>query len=143
MIEIIKNKRASFDYEFLETFTAGIILQGFEIKSIREHKVNLKDSFCFFVDNQLYSNFHISEHENAQFYKHDPKRNKKLLLTKNELKKLSKSVKIKGLTIIPYRIFINDKSLAKIDIAICRGKKLYDKKESIKERDLDRDLKNY
>ena len=143
MIEIIKNKKASFDYEFLEIFTAGIILQGFEIKSIREHKTNLNDSFCFFVDNQLYSNFHISEHSNAQFYKHDPKRNKKLLLTKNELKKLSKSVKIKGLTIIPYRIFINDKSLAKIDIAICRGKKLYDKKNSIKERDLDRDLKNY
>jgi SsrA-binding protein len=132
----IKNKRASFDYEFLENFTAGIVLYGTEIKSIRAGKANLGDSYCFFQDNELWvKNLHISEYENRGYSGHDPVRTRKLLLNRKELNKLRRKSQEKGLTIIAKRMFLSPNGYAKIDIALARGKKEYDKRESIKEKD--------
>ena len=114
----IENRRAKFDYQFLETFTAGLVLKGTEIKSIREGKANLNESYCYFKNNELYiKNMHITEYSEASFYNHEPMRERKLLLNKQELNKLLKKVKDLGLTIIPIRLFINDKGFAKLDIA--------------------------
>lgn len=132
----IKNKRASFDYEFLESFTAGIVLYGTEIKSIRAGKANLVDSYCYFQSNELWvKNLHISEYANRGYAGHDPMRTRKLLLTRRELNKLKRKAQEKGLTIIAKRIYIAENGYAKIDIALARGKKEYDKRESIKEKD--------
>ncbi|RZK50188.1 MAG: SsrA-binding protein SmpB [Pedobacter sp.] len=137
----IKNKRAYFDYHILEKFIAGIALLGTEIKSIRQGKANLTDAFCTFIDNQLYiRNLHISEYTNSSFYRHDIKRDRVLLLKKRELKKLKSKGEEKGLTIIPLRIFINDRGFAKVEIALAQGKKEFDKRESIKEKDTKREL---
>lgn len=137
----IKNKRASFDYEFLETYTAGIVLTGTEIKSIREGKASLADAYCYFAENELYvKNMHVAAYWWGSFNNHDPKRDRKLLLTRKELTKLQRRYKEKGLTLIAYRLFINDQSLAKLEIALARGKKEYDKRESIKEKDLRREM---
>lgn len=135
----ISNRRASFEYFFLETYTAGVVLTGTEIKSIRDGKVNLTDAYCVFLDNELYvHHLHISPYEKGTYANHNPTRDRKLLLKKREMKKLALKLKDQGLTIIPTRLFINEKGLAKIDIALAKGKKLYDKRDSIKERDLQR-----
>jgi SsrA-binding protein len=137
----IKNKRASFEYHFIDKYIAGIVLQGSEIKSIRLGKVNLQDSYCTFVNNELYvKEMHISPYVLARNFNHEAKRDRKLLLNKRELKKLLTKNKEKGLTIIPIRIFINDSGLAKLEIALAKGKKIYDKREDIKARDMKRDL---
>ncbi len=135
----INNRRASFEYFFLETYTAGVVLTGTEIKSIRDGKVNVTDAYCIFQNDELYvHHLHISPYEKGTYANHEPTRDRKLLLKKRELKKLISKLKDQGLTIIPTRIFINEKGLAKIDVALAKGKKLYDKRETIKDRDLKR-----
>jgi len=135
----INNRRASFEYFFLETYTAGVVLTGTEIKSIREGKVNLTDAYCIFQDGELLvHHLHISPYEKGTYANHNPTRDRKLLLKKRELKKLQLKLKDQGLTVVPTRIFINEKGLAKVDVALAKGKKLYDKRETIKERDLKR-----
>lgn len=135
----IKNRRASFDYEFIETFQAGIVLTGTEIKSIREGKASLVDTFCYFNNGELYvKNMHIAEYWWGSWGKHDPRRDRKLLLTKKELTKLQRAVKEKGLTIIAIKLYIADNGYAKLLIALAKGKKEYDKRDSIREKDLRR-----
>jgi SsrA-binding protein len=137
----IENRRAKFDYQFLDVLVAGLVLKGTEIKSIREGKAALSDSYCFFKNNELYvKNLHIAEYSEASFYSHDPVRERKLLLSRNELNKLMKKVKDQGLTIIPVRLFLNEKGFAKLEIALAKGKKLYDKRDDIKKRDIEREL---
>lgn len=135
----IRNKRASFDYEFLETFQAGIVLTGTEIKSIRAGKASLVDSFCHFVGDELYvRNMHVAEYWWGSWGQHDPKRERKLLLTRRELVRLQRSVKEKGLTIVAVKLFIAENGYAKLVIALARGKKEYDKRDSIRQKDLRR-----
>ena len=138
----IKNKRARFEYEILDKYTAGIVLSGTEIKSIRESKASISESFCEFNDNgELFIiNMQIDEYSHASHYNHKPKAERKLLLNKRELKKLEKEVNTSGLTIIPLNIFLNDRGLAKLNVALAKGKKLYDKRETMKDRDNKRDL---
>ncbi len=137
----IKNKRASFEYHLLDKYLAGLQLLGTEIKSIREGKANINDSFCSFFDDGLYiRNMHIAEYSFGSFYNHEAKRDRKLLLTKKELKKLKEKGEEKGFTIVPLRIFINERGYAKIEIALAQGKKDYDKRETLKERDSKREL---
>ncbi|MCA0430268.1 MAG: SsrA-binding protein SmpB [Bacteroidetes bacterium] len=136
----IENRRAKFDYEFIERLTAGIVLKGTEIKSIREGKAGLADSYCYIVNNELFiKNMHITEYSEASFYNHTPLRERKLLLTKLEINKLQKKVKDSGLTIIPVKLYISDKGFAKLDIALAKGKKQFDKREAIKKRDTERE----
>jgi len=135
----IKNRRASFDYEFLETYTAGIVLCGTEIKSIREGKASLTESYCYFNNGELYvKNMNISQYWWGSWGQHEPKRDRKLLLTKKELVKLGRAVKEKGLTIVAVRMFIAQNGYAKLVIALAKVKKVYDKRQSIKEKDLRR-----
>ena len=138
----IKNKRARFDYEILDTYTAGIVLGGTEIKSIRLGKANLSQSFCEFNDKgELFVvNMQVDEYSHGSYYNHKPKAERKLLLNKRELKKLRKEVTTSGLTIIPLNLFINDRGLAKVNIGLAKGKKLYDKRDTIKDRDTKRQL---
>ena len=138
----IKNKRARFDYEILDQYTAGIVLTGTEIKSIRNNKASIAESFCEFNENdELFAvNIYIEEYAFGTRFNHKPRRSRKLLLNKKELKKLNKEVKNSGLTIVPFNLYINDKGFAKILIALARGKKLYDKRETIKDRDNKRNL---
>ena len=136
----IKNRRASFEYEFLEKFTAGIQLTGTEIKSIRAGKVNITDGFCFLSNGELFiKNMFIAEYEQGTYNNHEPKRTRKLLLNRNEIDKLQRKKKDVGLTIIPISLFINKKGFAKLDIALAKGKKLHDKRESLKEKDTKRE----
>ncbi|MCK9416875.1 SsrA-binding protein SmpB [Candidatus Dojkabacteria bacterium] len=136
----IKNKKALFKYEVIESYIAGICLIGTEVKSIREGKISFSDSYCFFDGKELIlKNFHISEYENGTFDKHEPLRDRKLLLTKKELRKLKEKVKDVGLTIVPIKIFINEKNIVKFDIALVKGKKQFDHRESIKNKDLKRE----
>ena len=138
----IKNKKARFEYELLDEYTAGIVLTGTEIKSIRNSKAYITESFCEFNDSgELFTiNMHIEEYAFGTRYNHKPKAERKLLLNKKELKKLHREVQNSGLTIVPLRLFITDKGFAKLRIALARGKKLYDKRETIKDRDNKRDL---
>jgi SsrA-binding protein len=137
----LKNKKASFEYELLDSFDAGLQLVGTEIKSIRGAKANLTDSYCQFFDGELYvKNLHISEYEMGTCNNHIAKRDRKLLLNRKELNKLQKKVKESGLTIVPVRLYINEKGLAKLGIALARGKKTYDKRETLKEKDTRRDM---
>lgn len=137
----IKNRRASFEYEFLEKFTAGIQLTGTEIKSIRAGKVNITDGFCFLSNGELFiKNMFISEYEQGTYNNHEPKRTRKLLLNRNEIDKIQRKKKDVGLTIIPLSLFINKKGFAKLDIALAKGKKLHDKRESLKEKDTKREM---
>lgn len=137
----IENRRAKFDYQFLDTFTAGLVLKGTEIKSIREGKAGLADSYCYFKNDELFvKNFHITEYADASFYNHEPLRERKLLLSRQELNKLIKKVKDQGLTIVPVKLFINDKGYAKLNIALAKGKKAYDKRDDIKKKDLEREM---
>ncbi|PBQ34827.1 SsrA-binding protein [Sphingobacteriaceae bacterium] len=137
----IENRRAKFDYQFLDTLTAGLVLKGTEIKAIREGKAGLSDSYCYFRNDELFvKNFHISEYADASFYQHEPLRERKLLLTKQELSKLLKRVKDSGLTVVPIKLFINDKGFAKLNIALAKGKKAYDKRDDIKKKDIEREM---
>jgi SsrA-binding protein len=138
----IKNKKARFEYELLEEYTAGIVLTGTEIKSIRNSKASIAESFCEFNERgELFTvNMHIEEYAFGTRYNHRPKAQRKLLLNKKELKKLHREVQNTGLTIVPIRLFITDKGFAKLRIALAKGKKLYDKRETIKDRDNKRDL---
>ncbi|WP_298650705.1 SsrA-binding protein [uncultured Proteiniphilum sp.] len=132
----IKNKRATFDYELVETFTAGIVLTGTEIKSIRLGKASLVDTYCFFERGELWvRNMHIAEYFYGTYNNHSARRDRKLLLSKNELRKLSRLTKETGFTIIPIRLFINEKGLAKVVIAVAKGKKQYDKRQSLREKE--------
>lgn len=139
----IKNRKASYEYSFLDTYIAGIQLVGVEIKSIRNGRVNLSESYCVFQQGELYlKNTHISPYENAGYVKVDPLRDRKLLLNKTELRKLSEGVSRKGLTIVPTKMFINDRGLCKVEICLCQGKKNYDKRESLKEKDMKKRVNN-
>ncbi len=132
----IKNKRASFDYEFIDTFVAGLVLTGTEIKSIRLGKASLVDTYCYFAKGELWvKNMHIAEYFYGSYNNHAARRDRKLLLQKKELKKLGRSTKETGFTIVPTRLFINEKGLAKLVIALAKGKKQYDKREALKEKD--------
>ena len=137
----IKNRRAKFEYEFLDTYVAGIKLAGTEIKSIREGKASIAESFCEFNNGELFAiNMTVQEYSHATYFNHNPKTARKLLLKKRELRRLEKEVRNSGLTIIPLRVFINGRGLAKMEIALAKGKKLYDKRETIKERETKRNL---
>ena len=137
----IKNKKAYFEYHILDTYIAGIRLLGTEIKSIREAKVNINDAFCSFFENDLYiRNMHIAEYSHGSFYNHEAKRDRQLLLTKKELKKLKTKADERGFTIVPLRMFISDRGFAKVEIALAQGKKDFDKRDTIKERDSKREL---
>jgi SsrA-binding protein len=132
----IKNKRATFDYELIETFVAGIVLTGTEIKSIRLGKAGLTDTYCIIHHHELWlKNMYISEYSYGSYNNHEVRRDRKLLLNRKEINKISRLTKDAGFTIIPTRIFINEKGLAKIIVAVAKGKKAYDKREAIKERD--------
>ena len=145
----IQNKKARFNYEILDKYTAGIVLTGTEIKSIRTSKASIAESFCEFNDKEelFIINMTIEEYLYGTYYNHKPKAERKLLLNRKELKKLKKEVSTKGLTIVPLKLFINDNSFAKLDIALAKGKKVHDKRETIKDRDnkrnLDRIKKNF
>lgn len=137
----IKNKRATFDYELLETFTTGIVLTGTEIKSIRLGKASLVDTFCVVEKNGVWvRNMYIAEYFYGTYNNHSARRERKLLLNKKEIRKLETAAKNSGFTIIPVRMFINDRGLAKVVIAIAKGKKEYDKRQSLKERDDKREI---
>ncbi|MCF0180428.1 MAG: SsrA-binding protein SmpB [Bacteroidales bacterium] len=144
----IRNKRATFDYEVLETFTAGIVLTGTEIKSLRAGKAGLTDSFCIFDRGELWTkNVYIAEYFYGTYNNHNSHRDRKLLLNKKELRGLAADSKEPGLTIVPLRLFINDNGLAKMEIALCKGKKEYDKRETLKDKEdrraMDRAIKHY
>ena len=137
----IKNKKAFFDYEILETFFAGIQLAGTEIKSIRNGKAGLVDSYCTFINGELYvKNMHIAEYDFGTCNNHVAKRDRKLLLTGKELAKLQKKTKEGGITIVPLKLFINERGLAKLEIALAKGKKTFDKRETLKTKDASREM---
>ncbi len=137
----IKNKRATFDYIITDTYTAGIVLTGTEIKSIRLSKVSLVDSYCIFIGNELWvKNMHVAEYFYGSYNNHSARRDRKLLLERKELRKLQQAVKNPGFTIVPTRLFINEKGLAKLVIGLARGKHEYDKRETLKERDDKREI---
>ena len=137
----IRNKRAGFDYEFLEEYNAGMVLTGTEIKSIRAGKASMNDSYCYFHRNELWcKGIYIAEYKLGTYYNHDERRERKLLLTKKELRKLERKVKETGLTIVPLKIFLNDKGFAKLRIALAKGKKEYDKREALKKNDIRKEL---
>lgn len=132
----IRNRRASFDYELLETYTAGIVLTGTEIKSIRLGKASLVDTFCVFERGELWvKNMHITEYFYGTYNNHQARRDRKLLLNKTELRKIQRATLVTGFTIVPTRLFINDKGLAKLVIAVAKGKKQYDKRQSLREKE--------
>lgn len=144
---INKNRKASFEYSFLEKYVAGMQLTGPEIKSVRDKQTNISDAYCIFIDGELWvKNLHIANYTEASYNNLDPKRDRKLLLTKKELRKLSDKLKDKGLAIVPTRLFIAESGYAKLEIALAKGKKLYDKREDIKGKDakrsMDRAMKN-
>ncbi len=137
----IVNKKARFNYEFIETYKAGMVLTGTEIKALKNVMANLSDSYCYFKHDELWvKNMHISEYKFGTYANHEPLRLRKLMLTKREMRKLQAKVKEKGLTIVPYKIFFNENGFAKLEIALARGKKSYDKRETIKARDSKLDL---
>ena len=132
----IKNKRATFDYELLDTYTAGIVLTGTEIKSIRLGKASLVDTYCLLERGELWvRNMHIAQYFYGTYNNHEARRDRKLLLNRNELRKLTRATKKTGFTIVPTRLFINEKGLAKLVIAVAKGKKQYDKRQSLKEKE--------
>jgi SsrA-binding protein len=140
----IKNRPATFEYAIEDRLTAGIQLTGSEIKSVRNSRVSFNDSYCVFQQGELYvRSLHIAEYANAGYASHEPVRDRKLLLSRKEIAKWMDKVKEKGLTIVPLSMFINDNGWAKLEIGLGKGKKLYDKRESIKSRDVDREIKRY
>ena len=139
-IEII-NRKAKFEYQFLDEYEAGIVLQGTEIKSIRQGKVNLSDAYCLFKNGELFiKSLYIAEYENGTYANHEPRRTRKLLLHRRELKKLERRVKEKGMTIVPYRLYFSERGIVKLEVMLSQGKRSYDKRQSIKERDSKREM---
>lgn len=139
-VEVV-NRRARYEYEFIDTYEAGIVLQGTEIKSVRKSSVDLRDAYCVFKSGELYvRSLYIAEYSHGNQFNHEERRIRKLLLKRSELKKLEKRVKERGFTIVPYRLFINDRGFAKLEIALAQGKKTHDKRDSIKEKDMKRDV---
>jgi SsrA-binding protein len=137
----IRNRQAGFEYELLDKYVAGMVLTGTEIKSIREGKANLQDGYCYVNNNELFvKGINITPYAQGTHYNHEGTRERKLLLKRSELHKLEGKIEEKGLTLIPTRLFINDRGLAKLEIAIAKGKKTHDKRDSIKERDAKREL---
>lgn len=137
----IKNRKASYEYEFLDKYECGIVLLGTEIKSIREGKASIAEGYCFFQRNELFiKGMTISPYLNSSFHQHEPTRVRKLLLKGRELSKIQTRIEEKGLSIVPLRLFINARGFAKMEIAVARGKKLFDKRDSIKKKDQDREL---
>jgi len=137
----IRNRQAGFEYELLDKYTAGMVLMGTEIKSIREGKANLQDGYCYLNNGELFvKGINITPYAEGTHYNHDATRERKLLLKRSEIKKLESKVEEKGYTLVPTRLFISEKGLAKLEIAVARGKKLHDKRDSIKERDAKREL---
>ncbi len=137
----IKNRKASFEYSFIDKYEAGIQLTGTEIKSVRESEANIADAFCTFFNDELFvRNMHISAYKEGTYNNHEAKRDRKLLLNKKELNKLSGKLKDKGLTIVPLRLFIADSGYAKLEIALAKGKKSYDKREDLKSKDARREM---
>ena len=140
----IKNKRASFEYFLIDRYTAGIVLTGTEIKSIREGKASLADSYCTFIGNELFVvGMHIAEYRFGTYNNHVPKRDRKLLLTMKELRKLKAKSSEKGFTIVPIEMFVNDRGLAKMEIALAKGKHFYDKRDSLKEKDSKKEIREF
>lgn len=137
----IKNKRASFEYAFIDKYVAGIELTGTEIKSIRNSKASIVEAYGVVVNGEIYiRNMYIQEYENGTHYNHQPKRDRKLLLNRSEINKIEKKVKTKGLTLVPIRLFINEKGKAKLEIAVAQGKKIHDKREDLKAKDAQREM---
>ncbi len=137
----IKNKKAYFEYDIYEEFTAGMQLTGTEIKSVRSSKASIKEGYCYEKNGEVFiKNMHIAEYENGSFTNHLPKRERKLLLNKKEILKIQKELKVKGITLLPLKLFISKSGYAKINIGLGKGKKLHDKRESLKEKDTKRDL---
>jgi SsrA-binding protein len=137
----IKNRQAGFEYELLDRYVAGMVLTGTEIKSIREGKVNLQDGYCYMNNGEFFvKGINITPYAQGTHYNHEATRERKLLLKKSEIKKLEGKVEEKGLTLVPTRLFINDRGLAKLEFALAKGKKIHDKRDSIKERDAKREL---
>lgn len=137
----IKNKKASFEYEFIDKYTAGIQLTGTEIKSIRAGKASIMEAYCFINKGELFiKNMYIAEYEQGNYNNHEPRRTRKLLLNRQEIDKLDRKKKDVGLTIIPIKLFINSKGFAKLDIALAKGKKIHDKRESLKDKDAKRQM---
>ena len=137
----IRNKKAGFEYYLLEKFIAGMVLSGTEIKSIRSGKASINEAYCAFVAGELFvKNMHIAEYDYGTYNNHDPRRERKLLLTARELKKLRTKLDEKGLTLVPTHLFISEKGFAKLEIALAKGKKLYDKRETTKKKDIQREM---
>lgn len=137
----VKNKKARFEYEWLDTYQTGVVLQGTEIKAIRLHKVNLQEAYCYVHRGEVFvKGLHIGHYELGTHYNHEEKRERKLLLKKQEIEKIKKRMEEKGLTLIPTKLFINNRGLAKLEVALAKGKKLHDKRDSIKEKDMKREL---
>lgn len=138
----IRNRQATFDFEILEKYIAGLVLTGTEIKSIREGKASLSEGYCFIDKGEAFiSGMTVNPYTEGTIYNHDPARRRKLLLNKQEIQKLQKSTQVKGLTIVPLRIFISERGHAKLEIAVARGRKAHDKREHIKERDIKREIR--
>jgi SsrA-binding protein len=138
----LKNKKASFDFEYIEVFVAGVVLRGTEIKSIRTSKASFQDSYCLFENGELWlKKFHISAYEHGTYLNHDPLRDRKFLIRKKELRRLEKKAEEKGLAIVPTFLFINDRGKCKIEVALAKGKKQFDKRDDIKTRDVEREMK--
>ncbi len=139
-IEIV-NRRATFEFQFIDVVEAGIVLTGTEIKSIRQGNVNLRDAYCLFKNNELFiHNMFIAHYAFGNQFNHESRRTRKLLLKRSELKKLEKKVKERGYTIVPHKLYISDRGFAKVEVALAQGKKSFDKRESIKQKDLKRDM---
>lgn len=137
----IQNKRATFEYHILDKYITGIQLMGTEVKSVRQGKVNLGDAYCTFIEGEVYIlNLHIAEYSHGSFYNHEIKRSRKLLLTKQEMRKISNKLKDAGTTLIPLRMFFSDRGFAKLEIGLAKGKQDHDKRESIKERDAKKEI---
>ena len=137
----IKNRKAGFEYQFLDKYIAGITLKGTEIKSIRQGKASLQQAYCFVHKGEIFvKDMHISPYEQASHFNHEPTRQRKLLLSKKEIGKIDSKLKEKGLTLIPTRLFINDRGWAKLEIALAKGKKIHDKRQDIKDKDLKREM---
>ena len=140
----IKNRQAYFEYYIDDKYVAGMVLTGTEVKSLREGKASFNDSYCIFQKEELWiRSFHISEYSHGTVNNHDPVRERKLLLNKRELKKLQLKIKEKGYTVVPLRLFFNDKNLAKLEIGLAKGKKMHDKRDTIRQRDTEREMKRY
>lgn len=139
---VIKNRRAAYDYHLMQSFTAGLVLTGTEVKSVREGQANLSDAFCLLINGELFvKNLYIKEFSHGSHFNHEPRRIRKLLLNRHELKKIENKLKEKGVTLIPVQLFFNDKGYAKLEISLAKGKKSFDKREDVKKRDVERELR--